>query len=74
MMIKTHLQGSETTEALIYQGCWLYYIVYNIYTPSDYVHHESRWLKYSRAEDELYSTADGSPPPTYMSPCGLERQ
>ena len=43
-----------------------------IYTMSKYVHYESRWLKCSKAEDEQYSTADGSPPPTYMSLCALE--
>ena len=45
-----------------------------IYTTSKYVHYESRWLKYNKAEDERYSTASGSPPPTYVSLCALERQ
>ena len=44
------------------------------YTSSKYVHHESRWLKYSTAEDEQYSTAGGSPLPTYMSLSALERR
>ena len=33
---------------------------------------ESRWLKCSKAEDEQYSMAGGSPPPTYVTPCALE--
>ena len=45
-----------------------------IYTSSKYVHHESRWLRCSKAEDEQYSTADGSPPPICVSPCVLEHQ
>ena len=56
----------ETTETL------LYYNHYNIYIMKKYVHHKSRWLKYSKAEDEQYSTAGGSPPPTYVSICALE--
>ena len=43
-----------------------------IYTSPRYVHHESRWLKCSKAEDELYSTAGGSPPPIEVGPCALE--
>ena len=39
-----------------------------------YVHHESWWLKCSKAEAELCSTADGSPPPICVSPCGLEHR
>ena len=35
---------------------------------------KSRWLRYSKAEDEQYSTAGGSPPPTCVSPCGLEHR
>ena len=38
-----------------------------LYTTSKYVHDESRWLRCSMAEVEQYSTADGSPPPTYVS-------
>ena len=45
-----------------------------IYTTSKYVHHESQWLKYSKAEDEQYSTAGGSLPPTYVSLCALEHR
>ena len=45
-----------------------------IYTTSKYVHDESRWLKYSMAEAEQYSTAGGSPPPTYVSLCALKRR
>ena len=45
-----------------------------ICTMSKYVHDESRWLKYSRAEDEQYSTADGSPPPIYVSLRALEHR
>ena len=45
-----------------------------IYTSSKYVHHESRWLKCSKAKDERYSTAAGSPPLTYMSLCALEHR
>ena len=45
-----------------------------IYTTSKYVHHESRWLKCSKAEHERYSMADGSPPPTYVSLCALEHR
>ena len=44
------------------------------YIPSKYIHLESRWLKYSKAEDGLYSTAGGSLPPTYVSLCALEYQ
>ena len=35
---------------------------------------KSQWLKCSKAEDEQYSMAGGSPPPTYVSPCGLEHR
>ena len=45
-----------------------------IYTTSKYVHDESRWLKYSKAEEGLYSTAAWSPPPIYVSLCALEHQ
>ena len=46
-----------------------------IYTLSrKYVHYESRWLKCNKAEAELYSTAGGYPPSTYVSLCALERQ
>ena len=44
-----------------------------MYTSSKYVHHESRWIKCSKAEDERYSTAGGSPP-TYVSLCALEHR
>ena len=43
------------------------------YKMSQYVHYESRWLKYSTAEDEQYSMVGGSPP-TYVSLCALERR
>ena len=46
-----------------------------IYTLSrKYVHYESLWLKYNKAEDERYSTAGGSPPPTYVNLCALEHR
>ena len=45
-----------------------------VYTTSKYVHDESRWLGCSMAEVEQCSTAGGSPPPTYVSLCALERQ
>ena len=45
-----------------------------IYTSSKYVHHEIRWLKFSKAEDERYSTAGGSIPLTYVSLCALEHR
>ena len=45
-----------------------------IYTMSKYVHNESRWLRCSMSEVEQCSTAGGSPPPTYVSLCALERQ
>ena len=45
-----------------------------IYTMSEYVHDESRWLRCSMAEARQYSTAGGSPPLTYVSLCALERQ
>ena len=45
-----------------------------IYTMSQYVHYESRCLKYSKAKDEQYSTAGGSPPPTYVSLCAPKRR
>ena len=35
---------------------------------------KSLWLKYSKAEEELYSTAAWSPPPIYVSLCALEHQ
>ena len=47
-------------------------LLYIIYTLLKYIHLESRWLKYSKAEDGRYSTAGGSPPPTYVSLCALE--
>jgi len=49
-------------------------LVIIIYTSSKYVHHESWWLKYSKAEDERYSTADESLPSTYVSLCALEHR
>ena len=49
-------------------------LLYIIYTSSKYIHLESRWLKYSKAGDERYSTAGGSPPPTYVSLCALEHR
>ena len=45
-----------------------------IYTTSKYVHDESQWLRCSMAEAGQYSTADGSPPPTYVSLCALEHR
>ena len=45
-----------------------------VYIMLKYVHDESRWLRCSMAEVEKYSTAGGSPPPTYVSLCALERQ
>ena len=45
-----------------------------IYTSAKYVHHESRWLKCSKAEDERYYMAGGSLPPTYVSLCALEHR
>ena len=49
-------------------------LLYIICTLSKYIHLESRWLKYSKAEDEQYSMAGGSPPPTYVNLCALEYQ
>ena len=35
---------------------------------------KSLWLKYSKAEDDLYSTAPRSPPSIYASLCALEHR
>ena len=48
------------------------YLYYFIYRQKKYL--ESRWLKYSKAEDGLYPTAGDSPPPTYVSLSALEYQ
>ena len=49
-------------------------LLYIIYTSLKYIHLESRWLKYNKAEDGLYSMAGRSPPPIYVSLCALEHQ
>ena len=45
-----------------------------IYTMSNYVHDESRWLRCNMAGVEQCSIADGSPLATYVSLYALERQ
>ena len=45
-----------------------------VYTTLKYVHDESRWLRCSIAEVVQCSMAGGSPLPTYVSLCALERQ
>ena len=52
----------------------VYYIDYNIYIIIIIYMKKSLWLKYSMAEDELYSTAAGSPPLIYVSLCALEHR
>ena len=53
------------------RGTTLLLIIIN--TMSKYIHDESRWLRCSMAEVEQCSMAGGSPPPTYVSLCVLER-
>ena len=80
-MIRSLLVVSTTCQKDIYtflgvkkgqRSCFI--TLYNIYIVKKYIHLKSRWLKYNKAEDGLYSTAGGSPPPTYMSLCALEYQ
>ena len=55
------------------RSCFIAY--HNIYmAESKYVHYESQWLKCSKAEAELCSTADGSLPPTYVNLCAPEHR
>ena len=63
IMMKTHYWRWK-------RPCFI--IIITIYTSSKYVHQKSRRLKCSKAEDERYSTASGSPLSTYVSPCALE--
>ena len=60
-------------EALLVARMPVYYIDHNIYIVK-YVHNESLWLRCSKAVDERYSTADGSPPPICLGLCALERR
>ena len=80
-MIQSLLVVSNTYQKDIYtflrvkkgqRSCFI--TLYNIYIVNKNIRLKSQWLKYSKAEDGLYSTAGGSPPPTYMSLCALEYQ